>query len=220
MAKITAPVADFSGTVAGVTFDAGTGETDNEGALAYFQRQGYTVEGASDDDGPDAEASSYLENVGGAVGTPVDNPPGPLDAADPDNDLVPVGGVKSAASPGMPEAKSSRGKRVKVAPSDQPADITPTVPVAAQDNIQSASSATPATTPSAAPVGDDTAPDVTKATPAPDPTQPAVSANVQKDAAVQDAKDTTSDAAAPDDTKGAPSSPTGASAAADTTKGA
>lgn len=48
MAKITAPVKDFSGTVAGVDFVKGAGDTDDENAIAYFERHGYTVGGASD----------------------------------------------------------------------------------------------------------------------------------------------------------------------------
>ncbi|GAA1455453.1 hypothetical protein [Nocardiopsis tropica] len=42
--KITAPVPGYTGTVAGVTLANGVGETDNEGALSYFRRHGYTVE--------------------------------------------------------------------------------------------------------------------------------------------------------------------------------
>lgn len=44
MAKITTPVKGFSGAVAGVTFTDGVGETDDEGAIAYFTRHGYDVE--------------------------------------------------------------------------------------------------------------------------------------------------------------------------------
>ncbi|MGW0039830.1 hypothetical protein [Gordonia sp. NPDC003376] len=43
MAQITTPVKGFSGTVAGVDFSKGVGETDSEGAIAYFERHGYTV---------------------------------------------------------------------------------------------------------------------------------------------------------------------------------
>ncbi|TCB97577.1 hypothetical protein E0H26_11705 [Micromonospora zingiberis] len=42
--KITAPVKTATGTVAGVALVDGQGETDNEGALAYFRRHGYKVE--------------------------------------------------------------------------------------------------------------------------------------------------------------------------------
>lgn len=44
MSKITTPVEGFTGTVVGVTFVDGVGETKDEGALAYFERQGYTVD--------------------------------------------------------------------------------------------------------------------------------------------------------------------------------
>ncbi|MFI8850757.1 hypothetical protein [Streptomyces sp. 891-h] len=40
---IIAPVAEFTGVVAGVHFADGKAETDNENAVAYFLRQGYTV---------------------------------------------------------------------------------------------------------------------------------------------------------------------------------
>ncbi|MFF1875744.1 hypothetical protein, partial [Kitasatospora herbaricolor] len=47
MAKTTikAPVETFSGLVAGVHFVDGKGSTDDENAIAYFERQGYTVGG-------------------------------------------------------------------------------------------------------------------------------------------------------------------------------
>lgn len=47
---IEAPVKGFNGLVAGVHFTDGKGSTDNEGAIAYFERQGYTVSGHVDDD--------------------------------------------------------------------------------------------------------------------------------------------------------------------------
>lgn len=52
MAKktIESPVKDFSGLVAGVHFTEGKGSTDNEGAIAYFERQGYTVSGHVDEE--------------------------------------------------------------------------------------------------------------------------------------------------------------------------
>ncbi|MCU1441132.1 MAG: hypothetical protein JWP85_2129 [Rhodoglobus sp.] len=43
MAKITAPVEGFNGISAGTQFTDGVGETDDENAIAYFERQGYTV---------------------------------------------------------------------------------------------------------------------------------------------------------------------------------
>lgn len=46
MAKITTPVKGFTGTVAGVSFANGVGETEDEVAIGYFTRRGYTVEGA------------------------------------------------------------------------------------------------------------------------------------------------------------------------------
>jgi hypothetical protein len=173
MAKITAPVKGYAGIRAGVQFTDGTAETDDEGALAYFRRAGYDVDGSDDTGLEDQEGSAAAAPA--VLGNIVTNPPGPLDAADPENDLVPVGGVKSAAAPAAPDARpAGRGKR-KAATSDQPADTTPQAPVAANGGVQSANSATTATTPSAAPVGDTTAADATTVTPAPDPTKPAVS---------------------------------------------
>lgn len=45
--KITAPVEGFSGTVAGVEFADGVGETSDANALNYFRRHGYEVDGAA-----------------------------------------------------------------------------------------------------------------------------------------------------------------------------
>ncbi|TFC92046.1 MULTISPECIES: hypothetical protein [Cryobacterium] len=44
MATITTPVKGFNGKVVGVVFTDGVGETKDEAALAYFGRQGYTIE--------------------------------------------------------------------------------------------------------------------------------------------------------------------------------
>lgn len=43
MAAVKTPVEGFNGTVAGVTFVDGVGETDDDNALAYFARHGYDV---------------------------------------------------------------------------------------------------------------------------------------------------------------------------------
>lgn len=45
MSTVIAPVAGFSGRVAGVQFDNGKAETDDERALGYFRRRGYEVDG-------------------------------------------------------------------------------------------------------------------------------------------------------------------------------
>ncbi len=45
MAKITAPVKDFNGDIAGVQFSNGSAETDNEAVISYCAGAGYTVEG-------------------------------------------------------------------------------------------------------------------------------------------------------------------------------
>jgi len=52
MAKktIKTPVEGYNGIVAGVAFTDGVGHTDDEGAIAYFERQGYEVAGDVSDD--------------------------------------------------------------------------------------------------------------------------------------------------------------------------
>ncbi len=49
MARVTAPVSDFTGKVAGTDFVDGVGQTEDEAALAYFHRQGYTVDVEAED---------------------------------------------------------------------------------------------------------------------------------------------------------------------------
>ncbi|WP_320069609.1 hypothetical protein [Micromonospora sp. RTGN7] len=44
MHKITTPVEGFNGIVAGVHFRDGQGQTDDDGAVAYFRRHRYGVE--------------------------------------------------------------------------------------------------------------------------------------------------------------------------------
>lgn len=42
--KISTPVREFNGQVAGVWFVDGEATTDSEGAVSYFERHGYGVE--------------------------------------------------------------------------------------------------------------------------------------------------------------------------------
>ncbi|MEV7092822.1 hypothetical protein AB0M80_08230 [Amycolatopsis sp. NPDC051045] len=73
---IETPVADYAGTVAGVRFTAGRGETDDENAVAYFQRQGYTVTPVEDDVEPDEPPDDDPPNDTPPVDeVPVDTPP-------------------------------------------------------------------------------------------------------------------------------------------------
>lgn len=44
MAKVYAPLKDYNGISASVTFINGVGETDNENLLEWFEEKGYTVE--------------------------------------------------------------------------------------------------------------------------------------------------------------------------------
>ncbi|MFI0593697.1 hypothetical protein [Streptomyces griseus] len=53
--KISTPVAEFNGQVAGVWFVNGEAETDSEGAVSYFERHGYTVERIGSDPADDGD---------------------------------------------------------------------------------------------------------------------------------------------------------------------
>lgn len=55
MANITSPVEGFTGNVVGITFTDGKGETDSLGAIAYFKRHGYTVQGEASATAPISE---------------------------------------------------------------------------------------------------------------------------------------------------------------------
>lgn len=44
MAKVYAPLKDYNGISASITFVNGVGETDNENLLEWFEEKGYTVE--------------------------------------------------------------------------------------------------------------------------------------------------------------------------------
>lgn len=46
MTEVRTPAEGFSGTVAGVEFVDGVGETSNANALNYFRRHGYEIESA------------------------------------------------------------------------------------------------------------------------------------------------------------------------------
>lgn len=69
--RITAPVAGYTGTVAGVTLANGTGETNNESAVSYFRRHGYTVEEVAQ------EAPAETHDAGGQVDGGGDPAPSP-----------------------------------------------------------------------------------------------------------------------------------------------
>ncbi|GAA4059807.1 hypothetical protein [Actinomadura miaoliensis] len=50
--RITTPVDGYSGDVVGVAFVDGQATTDDEAAVAYFRRHGYTVSGGDEDQAP------------------------------------------------------------------------------------------------------------------------------------------------------------------------
>lgn len=53
MARITTPVAGFTGVSVGVNFTDGVGETDDEWAIDYFRRHGYGIDVPEEPSGPD-----------------------------------------------------------------------------------------------------------------------------------------------------------------------
>lgn len=63
---VHSPVEGFTGTVAGVEFAKGTGETSDQGALAYFRRKGYGIgEPATTPEEPEAPAPADPQVVAG-----------------------------------------------------------------------------------------------------------------------------------------------------------
>ncbi|MGC5398079.1 hypothetical protein ACPXCP_20385 [Streptomyces sp. DT20] len=59
--KISTPVPEFNGKVAGVWFANGEAETDSEGAVAYFERHGYGVEAVDTGDQDDSAEQAPIE---------------------------------------------------------------------------------------------------------------------------------------------------------------
>lgn len=66
---VYAPVGEFSGTVVGVEFTDGKGETSDPGALAYFARKGYGIGEPVEDDEPDDDPEPAPATA--TVGTPL-----------------------------------------------------------------------------------------------------------------------------------------------------
>lgn len=91
---IYSPVEGFTGTVAGVDFADGTGETDDLQALAYFARQGYGI----DESATVETGAEKTENVRPQVqaGTPLRDA-----AVDPQSDdyLAPADTAEAQVSP-------------------------------------------------------------------------------------------------------------------------
>lgn len=63
--RVTTPVAGFTGTVVGVRFDGGEGQTDDAAALAYFSRHGYGI----GDVAPESEAPPLSAGPSAGEGT-------------------------------------------------------------------------------------------------------------------------------------------------------
>ena len=143
MAKVTTPVPGFSGRVAGVSFEDGVGETDDEAALAYFDRQGYGVDGVSVDDAEDDEQEIEAEVP--VFGNELENPPAPegRDAADPRNDMVPVGGVKGDGTIVAGRAKGKRVSKTQPAPTPEPGSVVAGVQETGDPTTQSANPSAP-----------------------------------------------------------------------------
>lgn len=142
MAKITAPQKGFTGRSVGVSFEDGVGETDNEAAIAYFLRHGYTVEDASEDAGIEEEASTEVVDP---IGTElVDRDLGEQrDAADPRNDSIPVGGVKADGAIVAGPNKGKRVSRTQKAPVPEPGSVSAPVQESADPTFQSANPSAP-----------------------------------------------------------------------------
>lgn len=78
--RITAPVANYRGDLAGLIFRAGSAEADSENdfaALEYCRRRGYTVEPITDAEPPEAEDSQDAEPQSVGVERPKDYAPKP-----------------------------------------------------------------------------------------------------------------------------------------------
>lgn len=71
MYQVTTPVREFNGCVAGVWFVNGEATTDNEGAVAYFQRHGYTVTPLDD---PARVPAGFVANEKSAPAKPAPRP--------------------------------------------------------------------------------------------------------------------------------------------------
>lgn len=80
MASIKSPVEGFTGIVVGVHFKGGVGETDNEGALNYFGRHGYTVETPQEPAGPFDPSKHTVEEIRAYVDGLDDSDPDARDA--------------------------------------------------------------------------------------------------------------------------------------------
>lgn len=64
--RISSPVAEFSGEVAGVVFIDGVATTEDPAALAYFRRRGYRIGDESASQQADSEAPiEETEQAGG-----------------------------------------------------------------------------------------------------------------------------------------------------------
>lgn len=141
--KITTPTKGFNGRVAGVDFTDGEGETDNESAIAYFERQGYGVDGGNDGDGPENEVDEDAPvALNGTELADPDGGPG-RDAADPRNDLVPVGGVKGDGTIAAGPNKGKRVGRKVAAPAPEAGSVAAPVQETGDPGQQSANPSTP-----------------------------------------------------------------------------
>lgn len=107
MAKIETPVEGYTGEVAGVQFQDGQAETDDDRAIAYFRRHGYTVDGEGPD--PVEDVDTPMPEGPEHVGTPLRDA-----ATDPqENDFLPPTNAGEANPHGpkvvSPEVHASQG---------------------------------------------------------------------------------------------------------------
>lgn len=105
---VSAPVADYSGVVAGVSFTDGKGEVEagNRGALDYFRRNGYGL-GGDDPTPAEPEAPVDSRDLPGIVAQPPSNDAAVVtDAGGPDSDAFLPPANAGEADPHGPEVVS------------------------------------------------------------------------------------------------------------------
>jgi hypothetical protein len=145
VARIVAPVAGFEGDVAGVTFEAGVGETSDPKALAYFRRHGYGVNGSSPQVLGEDRPVDARDAVGEQVGTslrdaavdPEPNdflPPTNAGLADPHGPLVVAPGIHGVepgpivpgvvpSQPAVQEAKETASAEQELVAGDEAVEV-------------------------------------------------------------------------------------------------
>lgn len=149
MPKITAPVAGFTGKVAGVSFSDGKGETDDDRAIAYFRRKGYGIGNAKPTGGKQTIEPTDPRKVGDGTGVEVVGTRLRDAAVDPDpNDFLPPTNAGEANPHGpevvSPEIHASQGVR-PVKPGDVHVDDPDAQEAAETEHAEAATDGEPIT---------------------------------------------------------------------------